>query len=239
MATIIETTRAQKPDQAPVGDQCVVMREVGWRGYSALLRLRGERPRPKIVYLDGDVYLMSPAFAHEFLRKRLGHLVMVVVEELEIPCIPAGETTLRRKKKKGGAEGDESFYLANLEPILKKQGKENINLRRDPPPDLVIEAVNTHDADAAVEVWRRLGVPEVWVCDAESLQILALQADGRYAGSPASVAFPFLAVAEIFAWVTRPEEKSETSWIKELRRWVAGPLAERAKSTGRGERPEA
>jgi Uma2 family endonuclease len=229
MATITETTRPQKSEQAPVGDQCVVMHEVGWRGYSALLRLRGERPRPKMVYLDGDLYLMSPAFAHEFLKKRLGNFVMVVVEELDIPCIPAGETTLRRKKKRGGAEGDETFYLANLEPIRKKQGKENINLRRDPPPDLVVEAVNTHDADATVEVWRRLGVPEVWVCDAESLQILALQADGSHARTPNSVAFPYLTAGEIFGWVTRPAEGSETAWIKELRRWVAGALPERCR----------
>jgi hypothetical protein len=33
-----------------------------------------------------------------------------------------------------------------------------------------------------------------------------------------------------FEWVTRPDEESETAWIKALRNWVAGPLAERYRS---------
>jgi Uma2 family endonuclease len=229
MATTTTTTTPEAE-----GDQCVVMRGVGWKGYSTLLRLRGERSRPKMVYLDGDVFLMTTSFPHEFLKKRLGHLVMVVVEELDIPCIPSGETTFRRKKRRGGAEPGESFYLANLEPIRAKGGKKNISLRRDPPPDLAVEAVYTHDAEAAVEVYRRFGVPEVWVCEVEALHILALQPDGRYAEVPNSVAFPFLAASEVFGWVSRPEAGSETDWIKELRRWVRETLLPRARGARGG-----
>ncbi|MFO0951720.1 MAG: Uma2 family endonuclease [Isosphaeraceae bacterium] len=227
MATVTLTT-----PEATAGDQRVVMRGVGWRGYLTLLRLRGERPRPRMVYLDGDVSLISPDFAHESLKKRLGLLVMVVVEQLDIPCLASGSTTLRRKKKKGGAEADESFYLTNLEPILAKKGKENIHLRLDPPPDLVIEAVNTHEADEAVEVWRRFGVPEVWVCVEDGLVILTLQPNGRDAESPNSRAIPVLTASEIFGWVTKETPGTDTDWIRELRRWVAGPLAERHRRAG-------
>src|SRR4051794_30467478 len=101
--TTAETTTAAE------GDQLVAMHGVGWKGYTALLRVRGERARPKMVYLDGDVYLMAPAYPHEFRTSRLGLFVMVIVEELDIPCVPARETTFRRRKKKGGAEADESF----------------------------------------------------------------------------------------------------------------------------------
>jgi Uma2 family endonuclease len=208
------------------GDQLVVMRRVGWDGYTALLRVRGERGRPKMVYLDGDVYLMSPAFPHEHLASRLGLFVMVVVEELDIPCVPVRHTTFRRRKKKGGVEGDETFYLANAARIA---GRTNLHLRRDPPPDLAVEAVNTHGAEEAVEVWRRFGVPEVWVCDAEAVHILALQPDGRYAESPAGVAFPFLTAAEVFEWVSRPQTGNETDWVKQVRRWVRDVLAPRAR----------
>src|SRR4051812_39884249 len=172
-------------------DESVVMHGVGRKGYCLTLRARGERNRPKLVYLDGDLYLTSPAYPHEFLRKRLGQSVMVVVEEFDIPCTPAGETTFRRRAKRGGVEADESFYLAN-EPRVRGKRHENLHLRRDPPPDLVIESVNTHAADASVEVWRRFGVPEVWVCDGDTLQVLALQADGRYLEVAESVSFPFL-----------------------------------------------
>jgi Uma2 family endonuclease len=230
MATA-ESTRTRT--QPIVGDQCVVMRDIGWNGYTMMLRLRGERSRPRMVYLDGDLYLMSPAYTHERFAERLGALVMVVVEELDIPCMMAGSTTFRRKKKKGGVEGDKTFYLANAERIRVKKGK-NLHLRKDPAPDLAVESVNTHEADAAVEVWRRFGVPEVWVEDGASLRILALQANGQYAETTHSVSFPFLAASEIHEWVSRPDTELDTDWIKALRKWVAGPLLERYGATQTG-----
>lgn len=222
--------------KAPVGatltgDQCVILDGLNWKGYLTLLRLKGERCYPKIVYLDGTAWLMSPAFPHEMYKKRLGHFLMVVVEELDIPCIPAGATTYRRRKKRGGVEADESFYLEHVPQIqiqIRAKGlKENINLKTDPPPDLVVEVVWTHSAEASIPVYRRLGVPEVWAFDAPNLRILVLGADGRYAESATSRAFPFLTAAEIANWITRPVEDSETDWMKAIRYWARDELVPR------------
>ena len=214
-------------------DQCVELHGVDWKGYSTLLRLRGERSAPKIVYLDGTVWLMSPSFPHERLKNRLGQFVAEVVVGLAIPCIMAGSTTLRRRAKRGGVEGDQTYYLANAERI---RGKDKIHLKTDPPPDLAIEAVYRHAADAAVEVYRRFKVPEVWVCDESGLVILVLKANGRYAESPTSAAFPFLASAEIFEWVSRPQTVSDTAWIKELRIWVRRTLKPRVRGQNKKKR---
>ncbi len=221
MATVTASPTATEESE---GDQLVVLRDIGWNGYSAVLRARGERKMPRMVYLDGDLYLMSPAYLHEHFAERLGLFVIEVVVGLDIPCIHAGSTTFRRKRKKGGVEGDKSFYLANLNRI---RGKTKLHLRKDPPPDLVVEAVNTHDADASVEVWRRFGVPEVWVHENEQLQILVLQPNRQYEPSEVSASFPFLKAVEIQEWINQPQTDSETSWIKELRKWVAGTLVER------------
>src|SRR5438477_7079351 len=102
-----------KSGRGAEGDQCVALRDVAWKGYLTLLRLRGERSVPRMVYLDGTVWLMSPAFPHERLSKRLGWVVEVIVEELDIPCIAAASTTFRRRIKRGGVEGDQTYYLAN------------------------------------------------------------------------------------------------------------------------------
>ena len=220
MATITTETDADSS-----ADQCVVMHGVDWKGYEAVLRARGEKAIPRIVYLDGELFLMSPAFAHEHLAHRLGQFVLVVVEELDLPCVPARSTTFRRRRKRGGVEGDETFYLANASRIV---GTGDLLLRKDPPPDLAVEAVNTHEADAAVEVWRRFGVPEVWVCDGEALRILALQPDGRYFESQTSVSFPFLSASEVFDWVARPQTGNETQWIKAVRGWARDVLVPRA-----------
>jgi Uma2 family endonuclease len=213
------------------GDQCVEFPALGWKGYLTLLRLRGERSTPRMVYLDGTVWLMSPSFPHERLKTRLGQLVTEVVVGLNIPCVPAGSTTFRRRAKKGGVEGDQTYYLANEERI---RGKNKIDLRTDPPPDLAIEAVHSHDANAAVRVFRRLHVPEVWICDEAELIILVLQPDGRYAQSPTSASFPFLSAAEIYGWVSQPQTVSDTEWTRELRRWVRRTLRPRIRRQAGG-----
>src|SRR5215510_8497221 len=95
------------------GDQCVEFPALGWKGYLTLLRLRGERSTPRMVYLDGTVWLMSPSFPHERLKKRLGWFVEEIVRAFGIPCVATASTTFRRRAKRGGIEGDETYYLAN------------------------------------------------------------------------------------------------------------------------------
>jgi Uma2 family endonuclease len=221
MATVTE--RRIRDDES---DQCVAFRNIGWKGYRMLSRLRGEGSRPRMVYLDGTVWLMSPAFPHERLSKRLGWIVEVIAEELEVPCIASGSTTFRRRAKRGGVEGDQSYYLANEERV---RGKDKIDLRTDPPPDLAIEAVHSHDADRAIEVYRRLNVPEVWVCDEDELVILVLQPNGRYARSTTSASFPFVTAAEIYDWVRRPQTEPDSQWMKRFRTWVKRTLKPRAR----------
>lgn len=213
------------------GDQCVELPAIGWKGYLTLLRLRGERSRPRMIYLDGTVWLMSPSFPHERLKKRLGEFVTEVVTGLKIRYIPAGSTTFRRRAKKGGIEGDETYYLANEARI---RGKDKIDLRTDPPPDLAVEAVHSHDARQAIKVYRRLRVPEIWICDEAGLIILVLQSNGRYAQSSTSASFPFLSAAEVYEWISRPRTVSETEWILELRRWVRRTLRPRVRRQAGG-----
>lgn len=221
MATTTPTpTRSTQAD----GDQCVALRDIGWEGYTTMLRLRGDRAMPRMVYLDGDLLLMSPSFPHERLAFRLGVFVTEIVVGLDIPCVPARSTTFRRRKKRGGVEGDQTFYLAHEAQV---RGKDKINLRVDPPPDLAIEAVHTHPVAEALEVYRRLRVPEVWVADEDGVRILVRQANGRYAEVPQSASFPFLTVAELTQWIMRPQAVSETDWVKEVRCWVRETLAPR------------
>jgi Uma2 family endonuclease len=217
-------TAIKKPIREAEGDQCVAFYAIGWAGYLTLLRLRGEHSEPRMVYLDGTVWLMSPSFPHERLKTRLDHFVTEVVVGLDIPCIPAGSTTFRRRARRGGIEGDHTYYLASEKRV---RGKDKLHLKIDPPPDLAIEAVHSHDADEAIEVYRRFKVPEVWVCDEAELVILVLQPNGRYAKSATSASFPFLTAAEVYDWVQRPQTEPDTQWIKQLRSWVKRTLKRR------------
>ena len=169
---------------------------------------------------------MSPAYTHEQFAERLSILVLESVIAFDLPCKTSRSTTFRRRKRQAGAEADASFYLASAAQIY---GRRELSLRRDPPPDLVIEVVNTHPADEAVEVWRRFGVPEVWVADASRVRILTLQADGAYAEASHSPSFPALAATEIFDWMMRDLGALDSDWIKALRAGCAtfSPLGAR------------
>jgi Uma2 family endonuclease len=218
------TATISAPRAIDLGDQVVVMGDVGWEGYSTMLGVRGERRSPRMIFLDEDVWLMSPSYSHERLKERLVLFVMEVVVGLKIPCVMSGQTTFRRHSKRGGVEGDQTYYLANAASV---RGKTEIDLGIDPPPDLAIEAVTTHDASEAVEVYRRLNVPEVWVCDATELRVLVLATDGGYAESKTSLAFPFLSADDIAEWALRSLLSCDTDWATQLRQWVAETLPAR------------
>jgi Uma2 family endonuclease len=220
------TTLAALPEASsePDGDQRVEFSNIGWDGYSTLLKLRRERSVPKMIYLDGSLVLVSPSLRHENLRDRLGLLVSEVMAALAIRFILSGSTTLRRRSKRGGVEGDLSYYLTNLARI---RGKKKINLRVDPAPDLAIEVVVSHDADEAIEVYRRFRVPELWICDERDLTILRLGDDGHYTAVERSLALPTLAATEVHAWATRDEDEDDWAWLMALRKWVAEVLVPR------------
>lgn len=214
---------ATATDRAVEGNQVVALRGIGWRGYLDLLRLRGGRRLPKIVYLDGTAWLMSPAYIHERYKSRFARFVPEVAFALGIGYAPAASTTFRRESEEGGVEGDETYYFAH-EPMIR--GKEEIRLDEDPPPDLAIEVVNTRDAYAAIEIYRRFAVPEVWVWD-DDLRILVLGPEGSYVEAESSLVLAPLTAREISEWIGRPTTGSELEWDRDLRRWASEVLAPR------------
>lgn len=195
-----------------------------WPGYTGLLKALGGRGVPRLTYLDGRVTLVSPGYTHELLKKRLAALVEDVLVGLGIDYVASGQTTLRRRPRKAGVEGDETYYIARAGLVAEKS---RIDLRVDPPPDLAIEVVVSHPVTDALEVYRRLRVPEVWVCDGVTLRILVLGADRRYAEAPASAALPFLTAAEVLDWVQHPDSLRGARWRQHIRAWVAATLAPR------------
>ncbi len=203
------------------GDQVMVLYQVGWDGYEKLLQLPATGSRPRLLYLDEDLTLMTPSHIHELWVDRLGTFVRELVIELNIPCIPTRETIFRRGYDGAGVQPDDSFYFANRGPIAARKRKSNIDLQDDPPPDLAIAFVPTDDADDAVEVLRRLGVPEVWVGNEDRLEFLIRDDTGQYCEAERSLVFPLLTAAEVFDSVARTDLDLLSDWARALRRWIA------------------
>ena len=208
-------------------DHIVEIRDVDWAGYKAVSRLRCGRMRPKLIYIDGDLILVSPGQPHERLNVQVGTFLYEVLTALRIHFFRLGQTTWRRRRKTVGVEGDQTFYITNEHLV---RGKE-VDLRVDPPPDLAIEVVYSNKATRALEVYGRLGVPEVWICDENRVAILVRQDDGEYREVEQSLALPFLSAVEIHAQIQQPAGMAELDWIDGVRRWVREVLVPRVNPT--------
>jgi len=205
-------------------DKYVDMLRVERGGLRSFVRARRSRTRPKLVYLNGNLLLIAPALPHERLREWLSMFIHEVVVGLRLPIRSVGQSMLHQRRKQVTVEPDFSYYLANE---AKVRIKPIIDLRVDPPPDLVVEVVHLHAAIMAVKALRRLRVPEIWVCDGNQLQILTRSDNGCYAKSDRSLSFPFLTCSVIFDWVHASENGSDTDWCIALRQWVEVVLVSR------------
>src|SRR5437773_5039758 len=179
--------------QVPRG-RSVVLDDVDWRTYSRLVRVFADRPSLRLAYDRGKLEIMNPLPEHETGAYLLGRFVDTLTEELGLPVKAGRSTTFRRRRKQRGLEADNSYWIAN-EALVR--GKQVIDLRVDPPPDLALEIDLTHSSLDRLSIYAALRVPEVWRLDEQGLTAHVLQADGQYAASPFSKAFPQLKVADL------------------------------------------
>lgn len=132
----------------PTADQRIVLGSVSWERYEVEQAFRGDKRLPRMHYLAGALELTSPALDHERLASLIGRLVEVCAEERDIDLCPYRSWTLKSGPKEAGAEPDECYMFG------REQSKDR--------PDLVIEVVWTRGGVDKLEIYRRLGIHEVW-----------------------------------------------------------------------------
>jgi Uma2 family endonuclease len=160
----------------PDTDQFVYLR-VGWDGYEQLLAMRGDSSVPRITYLKGVVELMSPSRHHEKNKTSLGRLLEVWAYEVGVQLEGYGSWTLKDSKEERGAEADECYTVGRVAES------------DDDRPDIAIEVIWTSGGINKLEVYRKLGVREVWFFKAGKLAFFALRGE-RYEELAASELLP-------------------------------------------------
>ena len=141
---------------------------------------------------------MSPSFRHDKAARRIGDMVVVLAEALGVAVIGGGSTTFRRRDLDRGLEPDECFYVQNVEAV---RHLDEIDLTRDPPPDLVIEIDVTHASTPKEPVYAELGVGELWRAVRGTLQFRVLGPEGGYRTRAASRVFPRVRSAELWQFL--------------------------------------
>jgi Uma2 family endonuclease len=175
-------------EYVPTADERVIL-SVPWASFEAILALRGERSSPRMAYLDGALELMSPSKSHESIKSFLGRLIEVFCEERDIPFTPYGSWTLTAEGEDAGIEPDECYLIG------RDQSRDR--------PDLAIEVIWTSGGLKKLEIYRRLGIREVWTWRKGRIEVRVLGGDD-YVEQVRSEALPGIDLGRVAALLDAP-----------------------------------
>lgn len=194
---------AQELIERPATDATIVLTGATWADYQRMLELRGGRPTPRVTYLQGALQLASPSRRHDYVKSMLGCLLEAWCFERGVDVTPYGSWTLESKESYRGAEPDECYVLGPVDDPQR--------------PDLAIEVVVTSGGIDKLEVYRKLGVREVWFWQEGALRLHHLQGE-RYAPVAESQLLPGIDLAQLLRFVdVRPMTRAVREYRAELR----------------------
>ncbi len=199
-------------------EQRIVLRDVSWTLYENLLQTNRDHSTPRFTYDQGELEIVSPSAQHEQLKDTIVLLVNAIAEARELDVVGLGSTTFRRQDLERGFEPDGCFYLTNIRHI---KGKREVDLERDPPPDIVVEIDVIHPSIAKFPIFAALGVKEVWHYDdaGEAWRIFGL-IDDRYVEQSESVFFPGLTADALAQFIRDNDEMPRPKWLRHIRAWA-------------------
>lgn len=147
----------------PLKTSYVLLYDVSWEQLEQLdINLAGTGAR--LTYLDSILEIMSPlSDEHEDSKKTVAMLVEVYMRTKNIRFYSRGSATLGKRENKTRREPDESYNLGTKKSI----------------PDLILEITVTSGGINKLEIYKRLGIPEVWFWEDGLLSVYCLQA-GEY-----------------------------------------------------------
>jgi len=190
--------------------------DVSWEEYEQLLEELGPAYSVRIFYYQGRMNIMAPTRAHEKPTKVVFTLIGVLRDELDIDVESLGSTTLKKKIAEAGAEPDDSFYVQSASQII---GQDDLDLQRDPPPDIVVESDRTSSSLDKFPIYAALRVPEIWRISKRQVAIWLLT-ESNYQPSPVSRAFPFLPAEKLNEFLATGLAEGERKAARAFRAWV-------------------
>ena len=123
-----------------------ILSRVSWAQYEELLADLGDASACRVHFLNGVLEILAPSLNHESNKTRIGDLLLLYFLETETEYFPMGSTTLKKPEQQAGGEPDESYCIGTNKEF----------------PDLAIEVIVTSGSINRLELYRRLGVREVW-----------------------------------------------------------------------------
>ena len=193
----------------------MVFSGISWRNYERIGRIFWNRPI-RITYDRGQMEIMTTSNEHERFKHVVAIWLFMLAEELGIEIYGAGSMTFKKETLQKGLEPDECYWIQN-EPIVR--GRMDYDIKRDPPPDLVLEVEISRSVLNRLGIYASLGVPEIWRFNRKILKVCRL-VDGAYQVVDRSLAFPFLDPASLLWFLNQQPPSGEIALSKAFRAWV-------------------
>jgi Uma2 family endonuclease len=194
----------------------VVLHNVTWQTYQALLTDMGEHRSARIAYDRGTLEIKMPSKLHELINRLLERIITTLTEELGMNVLSLGSTTFDSEAVEQGVEPDSCFYIQNADRV----NPEDNAPPQDFPPDLVVEVDITSSSRSRLNIYKSMGVPEIWRYSRQGLAILQLH-QGEYVECEYSSTFASLSAEILEKFLERGKlSKNHNSLITELRMWL-------------------
>jgi Uma2 family endonuclease len=195
--------------------QRLILDNISWQEFEEILEDLGEHRHSHIAYYRGVLEFRMPLPGHERAKVLISHLLVVLLEELNLEWESLGSTTFKSQVMQVGIEPDDCFYIQNYQAMI---GKQRLDLTVDPVPDLAIEVDFT--SVTQVSCYEVLRVPEIWCYKKGKLEISVLE-NGQYVNALMSRVFPSIPVIEgITLCLEKSEEMPMSALRREFREWL-------------------
>jgi Uma2 family endonuclease len=203
----------------PIGEKRMTFRDLDWQSFKQIQQLLTERTRARFTYDNGVLEITISLESHERIARLIERFIQILVVELGMRIKTMGSTTLDREDLLKSAEPDNGYYIQNYALVADHE----IDLDRDPAPDLVVEVDITHTDINKNRLYASMGVPEFWRFNGRVWKILCL-VDGVYVERDRSPTFPFIEKPDLYQFL-EAALLDEVSAEITFRRWVQEQLS--------------
>ncbi len=198
-------------------EQRILLHGVSWETYNQLSRaLEPHQPSVLLTYYHGALEIMVASYEHEKWKGIIGDIVKLIAGEMEIDYVSSAQTTFQLEYKAGGFEGDDSFYFSYLEQLRQM---DEIDLAKDPAPDLVIEIDISSPSINKLPLFASLGISEVWRYHKGSLKIYQV-AKGEYLEAENSAFLPGVAAQAVTELIAASKSLPAYVWQRRVREYA-------------------
>lgn len=174
--------------QADDPEERFISSGVSWQQYETLLEKLGDSPWYRVTYLEGVLEIMAPSRRHESKKENIARLLSAYFEETRTRFYGLGSTTFRESLKARGVEPDTCFCIGSEKEF----------------PDLAVEVVETSGGINKLEVYKGLGISEVWFWQKGKFEVYCLQGE-EYKQVAASELLSGLDLNLLTSYVINPE----------------------------------